>query len=392
MSLTETEFKIINTVRRLNNTAGRNELEFYSKVSNQTIFNALKDKDGAVSSRTLIGSDKSISLKEDFCYYIGISVGTSHIKFIILNYIFEPVFKNEWSSRLSLLFDDKNEYDMIAENSGLCFVTPKEDVSIFMEIINTTLDFFIDEINVKGIGLALPGVIDYKNNIVLNCSNIKYLTGLKESDLIYPKLYNKINEKNITFAFEHNSKASVVAEKEKSHNCLTDEKNVACLYLGTGIGAGFIFDNKLYRGQDNSSGQIGHMKIFFENEVSDICTCGQKNCLEQLTRNLFYDKDKNYNFDNELDEKKIETLSRYVSFVISNLLNCLSLDTIIITGRFSNYFDKMWKYLNKYYTDFCFGNLKSLCTVRTSTLKLFAPAYGAAICSYFKENNATIEW
>lgn len=47
--------------------------------------------------------------------------------------------------------------------------------------------------------------------------------------------------------------------------------------LGTGVGGGIVLDSKLYRGQHNGAGEIGHMIL---KKGGRKCTCGQRGCFE----------------------------------------------------------------------------------------------------------------
>lgn len=43
--------------------------------------------------------------------------------------------------------------------------------------------------------------------------------------------------------------------------------------LGTGIGAGIIINNKIYKGFNNTAGEIGHMVI---DKNGILCTCAEE--------------------------------------------------------------------------------------------------------------------
>jgi glucokinase len=49
------------------------------------------------------------------------------------------------------------------------------------------------------------------------------------------------------------------------------------LTISTGIGAGIILDNKLYRGITGTAGEFGHTIVNSDNK--QICTCGNEGCL-----------------------------------------------------------------------------------------------------------------
>ncbi|GAA1717513.1 ROK family transcriptional regulator [Fodinicola feengrottensis] len=52
---------------------------------------------------------------------------------------------------------------------------------------------------------------------------------------------------------------------------------VVYVKLGTGIGAGIVFDGQLFRGVTGTAGEIGHLSL---DTNGDICRCGNRGCLE----------------------------------------------------------------------------------------------------------------
>jgi glucokinase len=56
-------------------------------------------------------------------------------------------------------------------------------------------------------------------------------------------------------------------------------KNLLAVFLGTGIGGGIIIDGKLYRGNNFSAGEIGHMLV---KKNGPKCGCGKKGCFEAV--------------------------------------------------------------------------------------------------------------
>ena len=55
-------------------------------------------------------------------------------------------------------------------------------------------------------------------------------------------------------------------------------ESFACVYMGTGIGAGMVLGGALYRGSSSNAGELGHISI----EVDGVpCHCGNRGCLER---------------------------------------------------------------------------------------------------------------
>jgi glucokinase len=56
-------------------------------------------------------------------------------------------------------------------------------------------------------------------------------------------------------------------------------RNVFCATLGTGIGAGIVFDRKIYHGRTGGAAEGGHVTIDYKGPV---CGCGKRGCIEAL--------------------------------------------------------------------------------------------------------------
>lgn len=55
-------------------------------------------------------------------------------------------------------------------------------------------------------------------------------------------------------------------------------ESFACIYMGTGIGAGMVLDSALYRGSSSNAGELGHISIDADGVP---CHCGNRGCLER---------------------------------------------------------------------------------------------------------------
>ncbi|GAA2511601.1 ROK family transcriptional regulator [Winogradskya humida] len=56
------------------------------------------------------------------------------------------------------------------------------------------------------------------------------------------------------------------------------EQAFGCIYLSSGIGAGFVFGGALYRGANFGAGELGHVSIDYAGRA---CPCGNLGCVQQ---------------------------------------------------------------------------------------------------------------
>lgn len=131
----------------------------------------------------------------------------------------------------------------------------------------------LNKSSLLGVGLGLPGPIDYEKGIVHFFTNIP---GWKEVKL------KSILEKKLRLAVSVDNDAKVMALAEYKLGAARGTTNAICITLGTGVGGGIIINNELYRGSNNAAGEIGHMPI---NENGPRCNCGGYACLESYIGN-----------------------------------------------------------------------------------------------------------
>ena len=72
---------------------------------------------------------------------------------------------------------------------------------------------------------------------------------------------------------------NVMALGEWRAGVARNHRNVIFVKIGSGIGAGLIFNGQLYRGSNGSAGDLGHAQV---GEAPVICRCGNTGCLEAL--------------------------------------------------------------------------------------------------------------
>lgn len=126
-----------------------------------------------------------------------------------------------------------------------------------------------EEMQVLGIGVALPGIVDLERGRLLN-STITCLEG----ENVIGKLHRLLPQYSITGENESNLIALAVARRYQENNRLQD---TIYLHLDEGLGIGIICNGSLVTGSHNRGGEISHMPI---GERDRICECGRRGCVE----------------------------------------------------------------------------------------------------------------
>jgi len=132
--------------------------------------------------------------------------------------------------------------------------------------------------NILGIGIGLPGLVDFKRGMVRTLINIY---GWKDVPL--KKILEKVLQKPV---FVDND-VNLMALGEWKFGAGRGYENIFCVTLGTGVGGAFILNNELYRGEGFTAGEFGHVPL---NEHGSRCGCGGYGCLEQYLGNRYLTK------------------------------------------------------------------------------------------------------
>lgn len=117
-----------------------------------------------------------------------------------------------------------------------------------------------------GIGISFDGEVDTEGSVI-------WSGNLGWRDVPLGRL---VEERCGTPVFvEHNMRAMALAEHWFGSG--RDVRNLVCVYVGGGVGAGIIIDGKPYRGMHGRAGEVGHTSVV---AGGPMCTCGKQGCLE----------------------------------------------------------------------------------------------------------------
>lgn len=122
------------------------------------------------------------------------------------------------------------------------------------------------------IGLAVPGMVAAEESLRL-CPNV-------DLDLRAYKSFLRSEFGHASVHVLNDADAAVLGDMWKGSAYERGAKTFALLTLGTGIGAGVVVNGKLVSGSNGAVGEIGHLCVEQESDVS--CGCGRTGCLEQF--------------------------------------------------------------------------------------------------------------
>jgi glucokinase len=126
----------------------------------------------------------------------------------------------------------------------------------------------VSESDLEGIGMGFPGHVRYRDGVTITTSN---LNGFKN----YP--LRESVAKNFSTPVKLDNDANAQALCELKFGAGRGFDDLIFLTISTGIGAGIILNQKVYRGLTGTAGEFGHTIIDPNSEY--ICTCGNRGCL-----------------------------------------------------------------------------------------------------------------
>lgn len=163
-----------------------------------------------------------------------------------------------------------------------------------------------------GIGIGVPGPLDFKKGLILPSSNLGNIT-----PILIKHQFERLFDGKIYL--DRDSNLALLGEAWVG--AAKGLKNVVMLTLGTGVGGAIMIDGSLERGGEGQAGEIGHTYIEISNvkyQMSNMPTCGlgHEGCLEAMINSA----------------KDLDELATYLGYGLANIVDVLSPEKIIIGG------------------------------------------------------------
>lgn len=295
-------------------------------------------------------------------YTLGIDLGGTNIKIVIINNALEIIDSNI----------------VPTPQNGGCAVEAAISAAV-RELLEANS---LPVSDIKKAGLAIPGVVKIPKGPILLAPNI----GLADYDIVTPL------EQDLGIPFSIGNDADCMALAENSLGAGVDFESFIMLAIGTGVGGAIVADNKLFTGFTSYGGEMGHVPLIFGGLH---CNCGQDGCLEQyasapaliriakelsgrdwIPEDLFPAAQ---NGDPQADEI-INTYVSYLCAGIAGYVNVLRPHGIILGGGIAGSGPLLYDKINALLPTMTFcGELIPAPPVVPAKLGMFAGALGAAL-------------
>ena len=244
--------------------------------------------------------------------------------------------------------------------------------------------------NIFGIGISIAGLLNKKKKLVdsPNLPNFKFpefMQFLKRELKEVP--INVMNDANAAAIGEH-----TVGFKKKY-------RSIFLLTLGTGIGGAFINNHSLWEGSFGTASEIGHTCI---KANGNLCNCGVKGCLESYFSGWAIEKKarriaKLYPKSSiaklelisplkisnlcKLGDKRSQEIWKesgtYLGIALSNVINLINPETIILTGGLTKAKKYFLPYTLKKCEELSLKNLYKNTNIKTGKLGIWSGTYGS---------------
>ncbi len=250
-----------------------------------------------------------------------------------------------------------------------------------------------NQYNVISAGMGLPGLFDQDSGALKMAPNLPKWVGFG-----IRTFFEK--ETGLKILVDNDANMAALGEYEVGSG--SDFASMVMLTLGTGVGGAIIVDGKMLE-LNGFSSEIGHMIIDINGVL---CSCGHRGCLETLAAKngiirLFYNTlekngavESNYKDLEQITPLQLSKLAREgdkfamctyrqsgraVGIGISNILNIIRLDGVVIGGGIANAWDGFFQSIEQTVAKLTFDFNPEKTKIKKASLGSDAGIIGSAV-------------
>jgi glucokinase len=261
----------------------------------------------------------------------------------------------------------------------------------------------LTESDLCGIGIGCAGHIRFRDGTIITTSNLKGFKG-------YPLRGDIQSAFSVPVTLDNDANAQAFGELKFGAGRGYD--NMVFLTISSGIGAGIIIDNKVYRGMTGTAGEFGHTIVEPGSDL--VCTCGNRGCLMAVAcgmslplifqKKLKEGKITTLNFPPDFDYSKIDgklikqgldigdpvsneilmDTARYVGIGIYNIFQALNPQLIVLGGGLLSWGDTFLETIKRTFYELARDMMFDPMEIKVSEIGPDAGVIGAASLSLEK--------
>src|ERR1700722_1126868 len=266
-----------------------------------------------------------------------------------------------------------------------------EGLAAVISAIDLLLDYDADARNlIRGIGICAPGPLDPATGIVINPPNVPCWRN-------FPLAYEVEKVYRVPVKVENDANAAALAEAYWGAG--RGYRHIFYAGIGTGIGTGIVFAGRIYNGRTGAAAEGGHMSIDYH---GPLCGCGKPGCIEVLAagpaigrraraklasepspRSAILDLAQGnihdvtsemvgqaYAAGDPLGKQVLQETVQLLSLWLSNIVDLLEPDAIIIGGGVAAMLNPFFGEISKWLSEYCINS-------RCQEIPLLKAHYGA---------------
>ncbi len=181
----------------------------------------------------------------DLCHLVGIRIGRANTRIVVTDFLGKVLSLKKVRTEISQ--GEDRVFDQIDQELGIAL---KSDSLV------------------KGIGIAMSGVIERNSGTVLFWPKVPGWNNVPLQRRVQAKY-------GVPVVLEDSVRTMALAEEKFGD--AKGRKNFVYVVVSMGIGAAIYINNRLYLGAGDMAGELGHTTI---DERGDLCSCGNRGCLE----------------------------------------------------------------------------------------------------------------
>ncbi|MGX4685635.1 ROK family protein [Vagococcus sp. JNUCC 83] len=231
------------------------------------------------------------------------------------------------------------------ENNSLSFhtqfLTPKTIELLIEQMKKVIRNYPVD---IEGVAISAPGVVDTKNRVIKGMSAVRYLHDCEIFDVF---------EKAFSLPVRIENDANCAGIAEMSYGVGQGVNHAVFLVLGTGVGGAIFINQSLYKGAHLFGGEFGLMKNHTDKILSNTGTIvrvikayEQHTGIEVDGKELF----RLANLGDKLALRFLDTMYENISQILYDLQVSLDPEMVIIGGGISEKSEVVYELQRRLFT------------------------------------------